>query len=255
MTKTQTDERTGTLIGPRGLPSRYLIGWESGEVFAEDEDFDGYTITIAVSCIEEGVAIVEAIARVAELERERDEARARVAELEAAIDSEHAEVGYNIWRFWRDKARQTAESNTRLRARVAAVLEEAAGLCKVLERFPQLQAIGSTIHDDLADDIRALATDPERDALAERDARIRAEEQEKVRHMLGAMLMAVEEDCDVDDPDYSGWFRHWMTHGAPTDDPHLGDCTKFPMTCHRCLWDRAFAQVDKSLAAIRERED
>jgi len=51
------------------------------------------------------------------------------------------------------------------RARVAAVVEEAAGFCQVLERFPQLQAIGSTIHDDLADDIRALALDTERDAL------------------------------------------------------------------------------------------
>jgi len=40
-------------------------------------------------------------------------------ELAAALDSHHAEVGSNIWRFWRDKAREPAGENTRLRALAA----------------------------------------------------------------------------------------------------------------------------------------
>ncbi len=35
---------------------------------------------------------------------------ARVEELEAALDSEHASVGSNIWRFWRDQALDIARS-------------------------------------------------------------------------------------------------------------------------------------------------
>lgn len=40
------------------------------------------------------------------LEAENADLRARVAELEAALDSHHAEVGHNIWRFWLDKAQE-----------------------------------------------------------------------------------------------------------------------------------------------------
>lgn len=34
---------------------------------------------------------------------------ARIAELEAALDSKHASVGHNIWRFWSDKACEMAD--------------------------------------------------------------------------------------------------------------------------------------------------
>jgi len=54
-------------------------------------------------------------------------------------------------------------------AAVAAAYGDAASLCVILKSFPQLKEIGSTIHADLADDIRA-STDT--DALA---AQVRAE--------------------------------------------------------------------------------
>lgn len=36
--------------------------------------------------------------------------QAKVADLEAALDSKHAEVGSNIWRFWRDQAQECAKA-------------------------------------------------------------------------------------------------------------------------------------------------
>jgi len=139
------------------------------------------------------------------------------------------------------------------RARVAAAYEEVVSITNsCIYHDSAGTGFDEATFEDKIDD---LATGPVRDALAERDARIRAEEREEIRHMLGAMILAVEEDCEEDHPDYSVWFNHWMTRGAPTDDPHCGDCTNVPMTCHRWLWDRVFAQVDKSLAAIRARSE
>jgi len=40
------------------------------------------------------------------LEFENAELRAHIQELEAALDSAHATIGENIWRFWRDKAKE-----------------------------------------------------------------------------------------------------------------------------------------------------
>lgn len=42
----------------------------------------------------------------------------RIADLEAALDSGHASVGSNIWRFWSDKARDIAANNAKLRLRL-----------------------------------------------------------------------------------------------------------------------------------------
>lgn len=48
-----------------------------------------------------------------------DKAADRIDELEAALDSEHSSVGFNIWRFWSDKAREIAAKNADLRKEVA----------------------------------------------------------------------------------------------------------------------------------------
>lgn len=48
-------------------------------------------------------------ARLEAAERERDE-------MAAALDSEHATVGYNIWRFWAQKSRDLASKNVTLAA-------------------------------------------------------------------------------------------------------------------------------------------
>ena len=44
-----------------GEPHRYRIGNECGEVFADDEDFEGITLTIEVESIEDGERLVAAI--------------------------------------------------------------------------------------------------------------------------------------------------------------------------------------------------
>jgi hypothetical protein len=96
-------------------------------------------------------------ARLAEMERERDEARARVEELEAAIDSEHADVGHNIWRFWRDQARETAERNKELRVLAAARTEETAELISAMaDRIEALEAALAEVKKE-RDEARALA--------------------------------------------------------------------------------------------------
>jgi len=55
-----------------------------------------------------------------------------VTELEGALGSHHAEVGHNIWRFWRDQARDSAKKNTILAARVAELEAENARLNMIL---------------------------------------------------------------------------------------------------------------------------
>ena len=66
------------------------------------------------------------------IDDQRNEAADRIAELEAALDSEHASVGHNIWRFWSDKAREIAGKNTELRQKIKTTrndaLREAASL-------------------------------------------------------------------------------------------------------------------------------
>lgn len=48
----------GTIIKHNGLETPYRIGNSSGEVFAEGEDFDGITLTIAVESQDEAEAIL-----------------------------------------------------------------------------------------------------------------------------------------------------------------------------------------------------
>lgn len=55
-----------------------------------------------------------ALKRINELSDALDAKDARIAELEAALDSHHAEVGSNIWRWWSDKARDFAQRNAML---------------------------------------------------------------------------------------------------------------------------------------------
>ncbi|MFG6500195.1 hypothetical protein [Sulfitobacter sp. 1A15106] len=54
---------------------------------------------------------------------------ARISDLEAALDSEHAVVGSNIWRFWAEKARKVAEKLSGARTEA---LREAAKRAPVL---------------------------------------------------------------------------------------------------------------------------
>lgn len=55
------DEVIGTILNTDGLETPYRIGWEHGEIFHEDQDFEGITLTIAVRSIEEGKALLDAI--------------------------------------------------------------------------------------------------------------------------------------------------------------------------------------------------
>jgi len=52
------EERLGTLTGPRGLTLRYRIGLESGDVFAEGEEFDGLTLVVELPSILDAEAMV-----------------------------------------------------------------------------------------------------------------------------------------------------------------------------------------------------
>jgi len=52
------EERLGTLTGPRGMTLRYRIGLHSGDVFAEDEEFDGLTIVVEAPSILDAEAMV-----------------------------------------------------------------------------------------------------------------------------------------------------------------------------------------------------
>jgi hypothetical protein len=55
------DEITGTITTPRHEAVRYRIGQESGNVFTEDEEFDGLTLTIEVSGRRDAMAMLRAI--------------------------------------------------------------------------------------------------------------------------------------------------------------------------------------------------
>jgi hypothetical protein len=54
-------EIVSTLIKPNGLETPYRIGNDSGDVFEEGDDFDGMTLTIAVTSAEEAQAMIAAI--------------------------------------------------------------------------------------------------------------------------------------------------------------------------------------------------
>lgn len=56
-------EKIGKLIEPTGQERRYRIGNESGEVFACDEDFDGYTLTVEVADTADGDALLARLHR------------------------------------------------------------------------------------------------------------------------------------------------------------------------------------------------
>jgi hypothetical protein len=58
---TGDDALTGTIIAPDGHERRFRVGVEIGEVFAEDEDFDGLTLTLEVRSLEEGASILQLI--------------------------------------------------------------------------------------------------------------------------------------------------------------------------------------------------
>lgn len=52
------EEVTGTIPGPHGRSVRYRIGHECGDIFAEDEDFNGLTLTIETPSIEGAEALL-----------------------------------------------------------------------------------------------------------------------------------------------------------------------------------------------------
>lgn len=54
-------ERSGTLICPDGNERHWRVGNACGEVFAEDVDFDGLTLTIEVASEKDGIALVRLI--------------------------------------------------------------------------------------------------------------------------------------------------------------------------------------------------
>lgn len=58
---TARDDIPASILGPDGHERRVRIGAECGEVFAQDEDFDGLTLTIEIASIEEGVALANTI--------------------------------------------------------------------------------------------------------------------------------------------------------------------------------------------------
>lgn len=53
-----TDELIGHLTGPRQQRLRYRIGESCGDLFEEDDDFDGLTLTVELPSLEDGEAIV-----------------------------------------------------------------------------------------------------------------------------------------------------------------------------------------------------
>jgi len=55
------DEITGTLSTSRHPVVRYRAGFESGELFAEGDDYEGFTLTIEVSGAADALAMLEAI--------------------------------------------------------------------------------------------------------------------------------------------------------------------------------------------------
>jgi hypothetical protein len=77
--------------------------WHSADV----EDDDGSLVAYIPAD-----ALAEAQAQLRQMREERDE-------MAAALDSAHAEVGSNIWRFWRDKCREMLAQRDEARARVA----------------------------------------------------------------------------------------------------------------------------------------
>ena len=54
-------EITGTISTSRHRDVRYRIGRESGDLFEEDQDFDGITLTIEVSGRDDALAMLKAI--------------------------------------------------------------------------------------------------------------------------------------------------------------------------------------------------
>lgn len=76
----------------------------------------------------------------------------RIEELEAALDSHHAEVGHNIWRFWSQKARETASRNKALEA-------ENARLADVLTAIEIMTATGDGLSPDETIRVHILAAE------------------------------------------------------------------------------------------------
>jgi hypothetical protein len=54
-------EVTGTISTPRHAGVRYRAGHECGDLFTEGDEFDGFTLTIEVSGLDDAMAMVEAI--------------------------------------------------------------------------------------------------------------------------------------------------------------------------------------------------
>jgi hypothetical protein len=54
-------EITGTISTERHAVVRYRAGHQSGEMFEEGDDFDGFTLTIEVSGRDDALAMLDAI--------------------------------------------------------------------------------------------------------------------------------------------------------------------------------------------------
>jgi len=110
-------------------------------------------------------------ARIEELERERDEALEGSKRAWACCNQEDLHFVLSHPEAVARELTNTRKQRDEARARVAAAYEDAADAASEwLKEYPW--------HRGLLEDIQELATAPERDALAERDARIRAEERE-----------------------------------------------------------------------------
>lgn len=55
------DETTGRLSPIPGMDHRFRIGTSCGDTFEEEDDFDGYTLTVEVADLDEGEAFLRAL--------------------------------------------------------------------------------------------------------------------------------------------------------------------------------------------------
>ena len=118
--------------------------------------------------------------RIAELERERDEARKLAADMQTERD-------------------EAVASYYEEAARVAVVVEEAAKLLEERGSDGWAEHVMAEYASTMSESIRALVTDSEPDALAERDKRIREEERKQIYCRLMELCEGEEALRDASD--------------------------------------------------------
>lgn len=60
------DEITGRLTPIPGMDQRFRIGQSCGDTFDEEDDFDGYTLTVEVDSLDQGEAFLRALRKALE---------------------------------------------------------------------------------------------------------------------------------------------------------------------------------------------